>query len=129
MCVVLVAKLVISDILSSIFFILALYTYFSTTSFFTTSLSLLKSTGTGTNLLTSNLSTLFFNLPKLVGTFFDLLIPNLPKLDFKLAKSVFLANFYVSTTVAFCKSAFAAQLGKSNLTFTFPPEDFGSGNC
>ena len=45
--VALVAKLVISDILSSIFFILALYTYFLTTSFFTTSLSLLKSTGTG----------------------------------------------------------------------------------
>ena len=52
--VVLVAKLVISGILSSIFFILALYTSFLTTSFFTTSLSLLKSTGTGTNLSTSN---------------------------------------------------------------------------
>ena len=39
----LVAKLVISGILSSIFFILALYTSFLTTSFFTTSLSLLKS--------------------------------------------------------------------------------------
>ena len=55
--VVLVAKLVISDILSSIFFILALYTSFLTTSFFTMSISLLKSTGTGINLLTSNLST------------------------------------------------------------------------
>ena len=42
--VVLVAKLVISGILSSIFFILALYTSFLTTSFFTTSLNLLKST-------------------------------------------------------------------------------------
>ena len=52
--VVLVAKLVISSILSSIFFILALYTSFSTTSFFTISLSLLKSTGTGPNLSTSN---------------------------------------------------------------------------
>ena len=50
----LVAKLVISGILSSIFFILALYTSFLTTSFFTTSLSLLKSTGTGTNLSTSS---------------------------------------------------------------------------
>ena len=55
--VVLVAKLVISGILFSIFLILALYTSFLTTSFFTTSLSLLKSTGTGTNLSTSNLST------------------------------------------------------------------------
>ena len=43
------AKLVISGILSSIFFILALYTSFLTTSFFIASLSLLKSTGTGTN--------------------------------------------------------------------------------
>ena len=53
----LASNLVISGILSSIFFILALYTSFLTTSFFTTLLSLLKSTGTGTNLSTSNLST------------------------------------------------------------------------
>ena len=51
--IVLVAKLVILGILSSIFFILALYTSFLTTSSFTTSLNLLKSTGTGKN----NLST------------------------------------------------------------------------
>ena len=44
-----VSKLVMSGILSSIFFILALYTSFITTSIFTKSLSLLKSTGTGTN--------------------------------------------------------------------------------
>ena len=50
--VVLVAKLVISGILSSIFFILSLYTSFLTASFFTTSHSLLKSKGTGTNLST-----------------------------------------------------------------------------
>ena len=67
-------------------------------------------------------------MPKLVGTFFNLSIPNLSKLDFKLAKSIYLANVYVSTPVAFCKSAFAAQLSKSNLTFNFPPENFGSGN-
>ena len=42
--VALVATLVMSGILSSIFFILALYTSFLTTSFFTTSLNLLKST-------------------------------------------------------------------------------------
>ena len=40
----LVAKLVTSGVLYSIFFILALYTTFLTTSFFTPSLSLLKST-------------------------------------------------------------------------------------
>ena len=68
--VVLVSKLVISGILSSIFFILALYTSFLTTSFFTTWLSLLKSTRTGTNLSTSNLSTLLFKLLILVGIFF-----------------------------------------------------------
>ena len=85
--VVLIAKLVILDILSSIFLMLALYT-----PFFTTSLSLLKSTGTGTHLSTSNLSTLLFKLFKLVGIFFNLSISNLSTLDFKLAKSTFLAN-------------------------------------
>ena len=40
------------------------YTVFLTTSFFTTSLSLLKSTGTGTNLSRSNLHTLAFKLTK-----------------------------------------------------------------
>ena len=60
--VVFLAKFVISGILSSISLILEFYTSFLTTSFFTTSLRLLKSTGTGTNLLTSNFSTLFFKL-------------------------------------------------------------------
>ena len=54
------------------------------------------STGTGTNLSTSNLFTLLFKLFKAVGTFFNLLIPYLSTLDFKLAKSTFLANFDVS---------------------------------
>ena len=58
--VVLVANIVIFGISSSILFILALYTSFLTTSCLTTSLSLLKSAGTGTNLSTSNLSTLFY---------------------------------------------------------------------
>ena len=48
--VVLVAKLVMSGILSSISLIWALYKSFLTTMFFTTSLSLLKSTGVGNNL-------------------------------------------------------------------------------
>ena len=68
------------------FFILALYTSFLTTSFFTTSLSLLKSTGRGTNLSTSYLSDLLFKLLKLVRTFFGLSISNLFTVDFKLAK-------------------------------------------
>ena len=59
--VVLVAELVMSGILSSILLILALYTSFLTKSSFTISLSLLKSTGTGTNLSTSDLTTLLFD--------------------------------------------------------------------
>ena len=81
--------------------VLALYTSFLTTSFFTISLSLLKSTGTGTNLSTSNLSTLLFKLLKLVDKVFNLSISNLSTSDFKLAKSVFLAKDDVSTPVAF----------------------------
>ena len=73
-----------SGILSSIFFILALYTSFLTTSFFTTLLSLHKSTGTGTNLSTFNLSILLFKLLKLAGKFLKLLISNLSTFDFKL---------------------------------------------
>ena len=68
----LVAKLVIPSILASIFLVLPVYTSFSTTSFFTKSLSLLKSTGVGTNLSSSKLSTLLLKLLTLVGTFFNL---------------------------------------------------------
>ena len=106
--VALVAKLVILGIFSSTFLISALYTSYLTTSFFTASLSLLKSTGIGTNLSTSNLSTLIFKLFKLVGSFLNLLIFNLSKLYFKLAKSNFLANFEVSTPAAFFNSTFVA---------------------
>ena len=82
--VVLVAKLVISvpNIFSSVFFILALYQSFLTTASFTASLSLLKSTRTGTNLSTYNLPALLFTLFKLVGTFFSLSISNLSTSDF-----------------------------------------------
>ena len=86
--VVLVAKLVISGFLSSIFLILALYKSFLT-SFFNASLNLLKSTETGTNLSTSNLSSLLFKLLKFLGTFFSLSVFNLSTSNFKLAKSVF----------------------------------------
>ena len=63
---------------------------------FTTSVRLLKSRGTGTNLSRSNLSTLLFKLFKLVITFFNLSLSSLSTLDFELAKSTFLANFDVS---------------------------------
>ena len=59
--IVLVAKLLISGILSSIFLIFALYSIFLTTSVFTTLLSSLKSTGAGANLSICNLSTLLLN--------------------------------------------------------------------
>ena len=77
----LVAKLVISSILSSIFFYLSIICiFYLTTSFFNTSPSLLKSTGTGPNLQTSNLFTLLLKLLKLVGTFFNLSASNLSTL-------------------------------------------------
>ena len=75
---------------------------------FTTSLSLLKSTGTSTNLSTSNLSALLFKLLKLIGTSSNSSISNLSLSDFKLAKSTFLGHFYVSTLLAFFKSASVA---------------------
>ena len=82
----LVAKLVISGILFSIFLILASYSVFLTTSFFTTLPSSLKSTGIGANLSISNSSTLLFKLLKLVGKPFNLSISNLSTSVFKLAK-------------------------------------------
>ena len=84
--VVLVAKLVISGILSSIFFYLSIIYIFFNDIIFIISLSLLKSTGTGNNLSTSNLSILLFKFLKVVETF------NLSILDFELAKSTFLAK-------------------------------------
>ena len=62
------------------------YRAFLTTSFLTTSLNLLKSTGTGANLSMSNLSTSVF----------------------KLAKFVFNAKLEVSTCEIFLISAFVA---------------------
>ena len=76
--------------------------------FFTTLLSLLKSTGVISNLPVSSLSTLLFKLLTLFGIFFDLSISNLSTSDFKLAKSVFSEKPYLSTSVSFFKSAFVA---------------------
>ena len=107
----LVAKLVISDILSSICLILALYASFLTTSFFTSSLNLLKSTETITNLSTSNLSTLFIYffsscLNQLVHfSIYQYLI----YLHYILNQLNYLfSKFYVSIPVAFFKSTFVA---------------------
>ena len=106
--VVLVAKLVISGILSSIFFILALYTSFLTTSFFTASLSLLKSGRTGTNLSTSSLSIYFSNcLNYLVHFSIYQYLIYLHRILNEL-KQFFLAKSDVSTLVAFFKFAFVA---------------------
>ena len=65
--VVSVPKLVESGILSSIYFILALHISFLTVLCFTASLTLFKSSGTGTYLSKSNLSTLIFKLSKFVA--------------------------------------------------------------
>ena len=59
---------------------------------FTTSLSLLRSTGAGPNLSTCNLSTFLAKLLKLIGMFISLSISNFSALDFKFAKSNFSAN-------------------------------------
>ena len=106
--IVFVAKFVISGILSSIFLILALYSVFLTTSFLTTLLSLLKSTGTGSNLPVSNLSTLLFKLLKLFGKFFALSISNLSTSVYKLAKFDFNAKLEVSTCEISLLYAFVA---------------------
>ena len=72
----LVATLVISGILSSIFLILALYKSLLQHHFLTTSLSLLKLTGKASNLLISSLSLLLFKLLKLPNAFLNLSISN-----------------------------------------------------
>ena len=75
--VVVVTKLVISGILSSKSLISVLYSVFLTTSFFTTSHSLIKSTGVVSDFPIFNLSTLRFKLFKPLGTFFNGSISNL----------------------------------------------------
>ena len=70
---------------------------------FTALLSLIKSTGTGANYSTSNLSNLLFNLIKPIGTFSNLSISILSTSAFKLAKSDFAANLEASP-VSFFKS-------------------------
>ena len=62
---------------------------------------------------------------KLFQTFLNLSISNFSTSDFILAKLISLAKSDVSSPVAFIKSNFFAQLGKSNSTFTFAPIDFG----
>ena len=66
-----------------------IYTSFLTKLFFTTSLSSVKSTETGTNLSISNLCTLLFKVFKPLDKHFNLSLSNLSTSDFKLAKSVF----------------------------------------
>ena len=90
--IVLVANLIISDNLSSISLILALYRSCLRTSFFTALLSLLKSIEVVSNFPMSNLSTLLFKLFKPLGTLFKLSMCNLSTSDFKLVKLVFLAK-------------------------------------
>ena len=87
--VVLVAKLVISGNLSSIFFTLALYSVFLTTSIFTKLLSLLKSTGTVTNLSIYLIYLLYFS--NCLNYLLHFLIHQylISTSDFNLSKSIF----------------------------------------
>ena len=88
--------------------ILVLYSVFLTNSFFTTLLSLLKSTGTGANFTISNLSTLLYKLLKIISKLFNLSIFNLSISAFKLTRSDFAANLDVSVPAAIFKSDFVA---------------------
>ena len=62
-----------------------------------------------------------------LGTIFNLSISNLSASDLEIAKSNYLANFAVSTPVAFFESAFVAVFNRSDSTFTFRAKDFGFG--
>ena len=64
---------------------------------------------------------------KFVGTFFNWSISNLYILYSRLATLAFLANYDVSTSFSFFKSAFVAWLDKSNSTFTLLRKYFCSG--
>ena len=75
-------------------------------SFFTASLSLLESTGTGNSLSTSNLSKLLFKLLKPLYTLSNSSMYNLSISDFRLGKRVFSENLDVPKPVAFFKSDF-----------------------
>ena len=82
------------------------YVVFLRTSFFTTSLSLLKSTVTGTNLSISNWSASVF----------------------KLSKFAFNAKLEVSACEIFLISAFVASFERSTLTLISPPNgSYGLG--
>ena len=74
-------------------FYLRLYISFLTALFFTTSLSLIKSTGTGISSSASCSLTSFYELPVLIGAFFNLSISNLSTFDFKLARIKHFSQF------------------------------------
>ena len=90
------------------------YSVFLKRSFFTTSLSLLKSTEAVPNLPICNLSTLLFKLLKSIGTFFEISMS-----DSTLGKSPFLAKFDVATTVAFFKVRFCYIIRQIQFNFYF----------
>ena len=77
-------------------------------SFFTSIISLLKSTGVLSNFPVSNLSTLTFKMLKALINWFNSSTSILSALDSKLTKLIFLANFDLSTSVRFLKSAYVA---------------------
>ena len=97
--------LVLSGFLSLMFYVLGLYTSLTRSSFIT-SLSLLKSTGIGINLSISNLYTLLFQV-FLIYQYLNYLHQVL-----SLLHQLFLAIFYVSTSVAVFRSVFVV-LNKS----------------
>ena len=92
-----------SGILSSISLILAFFSLFNNF-IFTSSITILKSTGKVPNFPVFNLSTLLSKLLQPLGPFLIWSISNLSTLDFKVTKST--TSFDISKPVAFFKSAF-----------------------
>ena len=80
--IVLVGKSVLSDIFTSEVYVLALSSVSLTTSFLTTWLILIKSTGIGSNLSKSKLSTLIFKFLNSFCKLFNLSTSNLSTLGF-----------------------------------------------
>ena len=124
--VVLVAKLVILGILSSIFLILASYTSFLTTTFLLHHLVYLYQQEQ-VLIYQHQIYLLYFsNCSNHLIHFSVYQYLILSTSDFKLAKSVIFTHD-VSILVAFLKSVFVPYLDKSNSTFTFAPKEFGFG--
>ena len=90
-------------------------------SFFTATLSWLKSTGLVSNIRISNFSNFLHTLLKSFANFLNLSIANLSMSDFTLPKLTYLGKSAVTTLLStvFFRLNFVIYLDKSNLTYIF----------